>query len=285
MKPLRMFACCVVFLLTLSGTAVLGDDTPEELTFPTGTWTLTAPPDSVPEPKLSPVEFPHSLHFAYACTDCHHTWDGNSAVQSCAATDCHENLWAAAPGTTPKGKKRVKSLAGAYHQVCRDCHRDELKAQKAAKQKKIYTGPIACEGCHPETHSEVEESSETLTIPLGSLTLEAPEGAEMTRGSVDFPHGTHFQFSCQSCHHEWDGESEVVGCSTEDCHDQLEADPSTRDIRAEENVLYYLAAYHNACIPCHRDMQNQRKDMEATGLTEEEMIATGPVACDECHSE
>ncbi len=285
MKSYARLVCCVVALMIILGQHLASaDKEAEQLLLPTGTMTLAAPPDAEPEPRLSPVVFPHSLHFAYSCKDCHHEWDGTSPVQSCAAAGCHENLWAAPPGTTPLGEKRIKSLAGAYHQTCRDCHRQELEKQKAAGMKRTYTGPIACEGCHPEPHAEPVNDLNTLSIPTGTLTIKAPEGVYPERAEVEFPHGAHFDYSCLLCHHDWDGESEVEGCMTEGCHDQTEPDPSTRNIKDPANVYYYLAAYHNTCLPCHREMQQERRSFEKAGVTnEEDLPDAGPVACIECH--
>ena len=286
MKSYARLVCWVVALLIIPGQyLVQAEKDPEQLLLPTGTMTLMAPPDAEREPQLSPVVFPHSLHFAYSCKDCHHEWDGKSEVQSCAAAGCHENLWAAPPGTTPVGEKRIKSLAGAYHQTCRDCHRNELKAQKAAGMKRFYTGPIDCEGCHPEPHAEPVHDIEMLPVPTGILTISPPDEVEATQAAVEFPHGAHFDYSCQLCHHDWYGEGEVEGCMTEGCHDQLEPDPSTRDINDPANVYYYLAAYHNACLPCHRDLQQERSAFIKAGITDaEELPAAGPVACIECHN-
>lgn len=260
-------------------------DAPQTLVLPTGTMTLMAPEGAEREAKRSPVLFPHSLHFSYSCKDCHHKWDGAEPVQSCAAAGCHENLWAALPGTTPENEPKVKSLTGAYHQVCRDCHRKEIKEQKAQGIKEVATGPIACDGCHPEPHSDVENSEESLTVPLGNITIEAPEGVDAKRGAVEFPHGQHFDLACQSCHHDWDGESEVETCIS--CHDEIE--PSgTRNIKDPDNVMYYLAAYHNICLDCHRETDKQRKALiRAAGkqvLGADALPKTGPVECAGCHS-
>ena len=277
----------VVFCVALVTIAydIFAQDAPQTLEFPTGTMTLSAPEDAERAPTLSPVLFPHSLHFSYACKDCHHTWDGMSAVKGCAASGCHENLWVPKPGTIPLDGRRVKSLAGAYHQVCRDCHRQEVVNQKMAGMDDPVSGPIACKGCHPVPHSVPEYSEDSMAVPLGDMVLEPPEEVEAKRGPVDFPHGLHFQFSCQSCHHEWYGEDEVQGCATEGCHDQLEPDPSTRNIKDPANVYYYLAAYHNTCLPCHRDLQKERISFEKAGITGEEILpAAGPVNCVECHN-
>ncbi|MCG8619100.1 MAG: cytochrome c3 family protein [Desulfobacterales bacterium] len=287
MKRFFVAVSCLVVIFTMSD--VFAQDGPDTLELPTGTITLMAPEGSEREPTLSPVLFPHSLHFSYSCKDCHHAWDGESPVQSCAAAGCHENLWAPKPGSTPKGEKRIKSLTGAYHQTCRDCHREEIVVQKAAGIKDVSTGPIECEGCHPTPHSEPENSEESLSVPLGNIIIEPPEDVEAKKESVDFPHGAHFGFACQDCHHDWDGESEVTGCSTEGCHDETE--PSgTRDIKDPDNVLYYLAAYHNACVGCHRETTQQRNkaikeaELKKAHVDEKDLPAAGPVGCNDCHT-
>lgn len=281
---MKRFFIAVSCLLLITASGIFAQDDPQTLVLPTGTMTLTAPENSEREPRLSPVLFPHSLHFSYSCKDCHHEWDGANAVKSCSTAGCHENLWAAMPGTLPLDARRTKSLTGAYHQVCRSCHRREAAMD-------MSTGPIACDGCHPTPHSDIENSEDTMTIPLGNLTIKAPEGVEAKRGEVAFPHGLHFQFSCQDCHHDWDGESEVTSCMAAGCHDETE--PSgKRDINDPDNVLYYLAAYHNACVGCHRDLEKERKTQEkqveaelAKGIkVSVEPVKSGPVGCTGCHS-
>lgn len=284
MKRIFLIAVpCFAFILT--GVA-LAADAEATLELPTGTMTLEAPEDIGHKATLSPVNFPHSLHFSYACTDCHHTWDGNGPVKSCGTSGCHENFWAPKPGEADVSKNNAKSLTGAFHQVCRDCHRNEADQQKSAGAKDIVTGPVACAGCHPDPHSEVENSEEALSIPLGIFTIKAPEEVEATRSPVGFPHGLHFQFACKDCHHDWDGESEVEACTS--CHDETEPSGS-RNIKDEANQMYYLAAYHNVCVTCHRDMDKARKGavkavkqgkMKITDIPK----AAPPVNCNGCHS-
>ena len=273
MKRLFSAVFCVALVLTAHDS--FAQDTPKSLEFPTGTMTLSAPENAERAPTLSPVLFPHSLHFSYSCKDCHHDWDGAGSVKSCGTSGCHEKLWAPKPGTMPLDARRVKSLAGAFHQVCRDCHRQE------------EAGPVACEECHPTPHSDPEYSDEVMSVPLGNMVLAAPEEVEAKRGDVDFPHGLHFQFACQSCHHDWDGESEIESCMS--CHDETEPTGS-RNIKNPDNVMYFLAAYHNICVECHRDLDKKRQDQikkiaENKGM--EKMMApvkSGPVTCTGCHS-
>ncbi|WDP85146.1 MAG: class III cytochrome C family protein [Desulfobacter sp.] len=283
----RFFIAVFCFAILLLTHDAIAQD-PQTLVLPTGNMILAAPEGGDRAPKLSPVSFPHSLHFSYSCKDCHHSWDGVEPVQSCATAGCHENLWASKPGELPLDARRVKSLTGAYHQVCRTCHRMEAAEQKEAGIKHVATGPIACDGCHSEIISEMEDSGEELSIPLGSMTIEPPEEVDAKRGPVEFPHGLHFEFACQSCHHDWDGESDVENCTASGCHD--ETSPSgTRSIKAPDNVLYYLAAYHNACLDCHRDMEKVRQDQikkeEKQGSVNAAALPkAGPVGCKGCHS-
>ncbi len=284
MKRFFIAVSCVAVLTTAHG--IFAQDAPQTLDFPTGTITLSAPENAERAPTLSPVLFPHSLHFSYACKDCHHDWDGQSPVKGCNAQGCHENLWAPKPGTVPLDGRRVKSLAGAFHEVCRDCHRQEVETQKMAGMEEPVSGPIECKGCHPFPHSEPEYADGSMTVPLGSMVIEPPEGVEAKRGSVNFPHGLHFQFSCQACHHEWDGESDIESCTS--CHDETE--PSgTRDIKNPDNVMYYLAAYHNVCVSCHRDLAAQAKAQEKAnaenkGMNKVVPVKSGPTECNGCHS-
>ncbi len=289
MMRYMIFTYSLAIILMTGNSLIFAQEDVDKLQLPTGTMTLTAPAHS--QTKKSPVVFPHSTHFQFSCKSCHHEWDQASPVEGCASAGCHEKLWASPPGTTPLGEKRIKSLTGAYHKVCRDCHRSELenlKSQGMSKQKAMsqLTAPIACEGCHPASPGAEENSTDSLEIPLGTLTLTAPEGSEAKRPPVEFPHGGHFDYSCETCHHEWDGESPVQNCTTSDCHDQLEADEKTRNINDERNSMYFLTAYHKACIECHRDLRNQREELEGSGITDESILPEyGPLACNECHTD
>jgi hypothetical protein len=289
MKQYLFFAYSLAIILTTGSSIIFAQENLDTLNLPTGDMTLAAPAHS--QTKMSPVAFPHSTHFQFSCKSCHHEWDGENPVESCSSAGCHEKLWASPPGTTPLGEKKVKSLTGAYHKVCRECHRNELKnltSQGMSRQKAMerFTAPLECSECHPKTHVAMENSVDSLDIPLGTITLSAPEGSDEKRSPVAFPHGGHFDYSCQTCHHEWDGESPVQNCTVSDCHDQLEPDEKTRNINDERNSLYFLAAYHKACIECHRDLRSQRQSLEKSGVTNESMLPVyGPLACNECHTE
>ena len=82
--------------------------------------------------KFEPAELPHKKHAdAYKCTDCHHTYKGEGAVQKCSS--CHD----------PKeAKDKVLDLKNAYHKQCTPCHKKENEAGKKA--------PVKCLECHPK---------------------------------------------------------------------------------------------------------------------------------------
>ncbi|MBA3010252.1 MAG: cytochrome c3 family protein [Proteobacteria bacterium] len=292
MKQLFIFVCSFAIILMTGSALVSAIEKQDELSLPTGTMTLTAPEHS--QTKMSPVVFPHSLHLKFSCKSCHHEWDLESPVKGCASSGCHEKLWASPPEDKPSGERKIKSLTGAYHKACRDCHRSQLKEQKTKNKQKTAgtatmsegSGPVTCEACHPETHAAIVNSLDTLPIPLGTLTLTAPEGVEPKRPSVTFPHSGHFDYTCQTCHHEWDGKSPVQNCTVSGCHDQLESAEKTRNINDPKNSKYFLAAYHKACIQCHRSLLKQRDRLEKSGVLDDNILPEyGPVACVECHFE
>lgn len=91
------------------------------------------------------VEFPHEKHAALECQECHHMWDGKSAVQPCGDSGCHDVF--------DKKDKTEKSLYNAMHgkgtdqlSTCLTCHREEAK-----KNKDLRKQLTSCKGsgCHP----------------------------------------------------------------------------------------------------------------------------------------
>ncbi|MEJ2097535.1 MAG: cytochrome c3 family protein, partial [Deltaproteobacteria bacterium] len=63
------------------------------------------------------------------------------------------------------------------------------------------------------------DAEDTLCIPMGTLLIEPPDGVEAKRSPVDFPHSIHFDYTCKTCHHTWDGENPILSCTTSGCHD------------------------------------------------------------------
>ncbi len=274
----RIFFAVLLPVALFSGTVLVHEACSQEaFILPAGTMTLS-PPENY-DAKKSWVVFPHSTHFKFPCQSCHHEWVPGEEVKSCSSAGCHEEFWPEAAD----GKEDNLSLTAAYHRACRDCHRDEL-AKLDKKAKAGYKAPIACDGCHPATQGPKVNTMSDFHVPVGTITLEPPEGADAKRSSVDFPHDTHFGFACGECHHTWDGISEVQNCTTSGCHDQTEPADGKRNINDPGNQKYYLAAYHKLCLYCHRDLKNERAALEKAGVTDESKLpAVGPTACAECH--
>lgn len=142
-------------VLLLTGPGVVSGDRLDAITVPVGTLVLN-PPSGIIAVR-SPVAFPHSLHFSYACNQCHHKWDGLTPVKNCMAAGCHDAL--------DPPKKSEKSLEYdleampyfkyAYHKRCIGCHKD-IRTINQAREKNIMgpggkvsnLGPVGCVGCH-----------------------------------------------------------------------------------------------------------------------------------------
>lgn len=130
------------------------------------------------------------------------------------------------------------------------------------------------------------ESEEEMIVPMGIITLGPPESVEAKRSDVEFPHATHFEFECRTCHHKWEGQEIIQGCTTSGCHD-VEVSPikaGQRNVPKEESILYYKSAYHQMCIGCHKEMKQANKLLELSlKKLPSELPATGPTGCIHCH--
>ncbi len=226
----------------------------------------------------SPVTFSHSTHLRYSCIDCHHNWDRESPILGCMTSGCHEQLMPSPPKPKPSQDREVLSITGAFHKACLSCHREETNMAAGA--------PVECAGCHTDTKPENEYYIDSFSLPLGTITISPPEDVYAKRRAVNFPHGLHFDQDCVTCHHDWDGDSEPLGCMAAGCHDQSHPDESTRDINDPVNVLYFLTAYHKSCYQCHTDLKKQEKLMTRTAEETGEMVpvSNAPVSCDGCHN-
>lgn len=150
--------CLTIMFIVVSITIVAGQETEDEMIVPMGIIVI-GPPESV-EPKRSPVEFPHSRHFASVdCRTCHHTWQGTEIIKSCATSECHDV--AVSPTKSEKGSVNpdlaIRYYKAAYHQMCIGCHK-EIKIQnkqleasfKELKETLTIPGPTSCIVCHPK---------------------------------------------------------------------------------------------------------------------------------------
>jgi len=131
-----------------------------------------------------------------------------------------------------------------------------------------------------------EDAGDQMCVPMGIITIEAPEGVEAQRAPVDFPHAVHFGYACQECHHTWQGEEPIVGCQTSGCHDGTVSPQKAADKAeaAELAVRYYKSAYHDMCIGCHKAVKKTAQELEASYRNLETPVpASGPTGCVECH--
>ncbi len=129
-----------------------------------------------------------------------------------------------------------------------------------------------------------ETSDEVLCIPMGTIVLEPPEGVVPKRSAVTFRHPVHYQYSCQTCHHDWAGEAQITGCMTSGCHDLIESPVKTGDLDRDEAVRYYKNAYHDMCIGCHAEIHARNKEAERSLIPGKvRLMRSGPTGCVQCH--
>lgn len=105
----------------------------------------------------------------------------------------------------------------------------------------------------------------TVEVPT-DMRLGPPEGMKASKTEVAFSHQTHdaAKIECTTCHHTWDGKSDVQSCATAGCHDQ----------KGKKGVHSFYLAFHNkkseaSCLGCHKVMKKQGQNV--------------PVSCKSCH--
>lgn len=129
----------------------------DEMCVPMGVITLESLADDA---KRSEVGFQHTVHFDFACQQCHHKWTGKEPIQSCTTSGCHDLAQSPVddsgkPSRDPVLKARY--YKNAYHQMCIGCHK-EIKTKNQAMeataaalgQALAPTGPTGCIQCHPK---------------------------------------------------------------------------------------------------------------------------------------
>ena len=135
-----------------------------------------------------------------------------------------------------------------------------------------------------------QEAVDEICVPMGSFQIEPPEGVTARRPSVDFPHSNHFDFSCKTCHHKWDFEGPIVGCTTSGCHDAVEPIKNSEKPSGEQlmTARYYKDAYHQNCLGCHKSIRKQNLLAEKKLRLSDsgtKIKKTGPLSCKQCHKE
>ena len=131
-----------------------------------------------------------------------------------------------------------------------------------------------------------ESDDETISVPLGVIHLGPPEDVEAKQPSVPFPHGRHFVYTCNTCHHQWGMDGPIENCTTSGCHDGVESPIKAGGGQVDEDALigYYKTAFHKMCIGCHREIKAQNKSLEMSGRSLKEKLSNaGPSSCKGCH--
>ncbi len=128
-------------------------------------------------------------------------------------------------------------------------------------------------------------AQDEMCVPMGDITI-APLTDKPQRSQVDFPHALHFSYKCQECHHTWNGQELITGCSTTGCHDlnKSPVDGSGKPVSDPVQLIrYYKNAYHQMCIGCHKEIAVHNKRVEATRIGGQTVLPSGPTGCKECH--
>ncbi|MGD9078960.1 MAG: cytochrome c3 family protein [Desulfobacterales bacterium] len=133
---------------------------------------------------------------------------------------------------------------------------------------------------------KTEVTMDAIFVPVGRLALAPPVGVTPKRSAVAFPHSQHFGYTCMTCHHKWDGNSQVQSCTASNCHDQLSLPVKSKKAMDDipEPIRYYKYAFHQQCIGCHREIRIHNKRLERSGRTIKEPLQwPGPTSCVGCH--
>lgn len=136
------------------------------------------------------------------------------------------------------------------------------------------------------TWISVSAAEEEMCVPIGEREL-SPLTPKAQREAVTFKHNVHFSISCKECHHKWNYDTPITGCSAAGCHDVAEA-PRDKEGRLvkdpAQQIKYFKNAYHQMCIGCHKEIKQKNKKIELTQMpTGKKLAAAGPTGCIECH--
>ena len=135
---------------------------------------------------------------------------------------------------------------------------------------------------------EKAATMDAIILPVGRLALAPPVGVMPKRAAVAFPHSRHFDYACRTCHHQWDGQSEVRSCSASNCHDQVSAPPPANGARHADYIYdsigYFKFAFHRKCIDCHTAIATRNARLAGTVFRlNTPPQKTGPTSCVQCH--
>jgi hypothetical protein len=143
----------------------------------------------------------------------------------------------------------------------------------------------------PEMDTDHDASASELghayiKVPIGDIELKAPDDITTKRSPVDFPHSKHFTYTCYTCHHTWEGDEPIKTCSSSGCHDQLERPKGTdgKQPDPEEEITYFKEAFHQMCLACHKEIQEQNLKLEMSlKQIKGKLPKGGPTGCVDCH--
>ena len=137
-----------------------------------------------------------------------------------------------------------------------------------------------------EKASDAGVAENTLCIPVGVIVIEPPDAIEPKKAPVEFPHSNHFGYPCQTCHHTWEGDAQLLNCKTAGCHDLTQFPEKTGKAETDPGsaVKYFKTAYHQKCIGCHKDIKRQNSGLEKSfSASKTKILKAGPTGCVGCH--
>lgn len=121
-------------------------------------------------------------------------------------------------------------------------------------------------------------SSAQEQTPPDVITIKAGIYETLTKSPVEFTHKKHaedYSIACAECHHVyengqnvWKEGDPVQKC--EKCHTEATVQ-AEKKLPPDQQKLNLKLAFHNQCIPCHRDLKKENPNTIA------------PTTCQGCH--
>lgn len=147
---------------------------------------------------------------------------------------------------------------------------------------------IACLAFPFSSHSMADSVKEwnVIYIPIRTIFIGPPGNTIPRKPLANFPHPVHFNYSCKTCHHTWDGYKRIRSCTASGCHGAIKVPGEDTAPGGEltSNIRNYKVAYHNMCLGCHRRIKVKNKQLAASrSIIGESVAAFGPTNCRGCH--
>ena len=129
--------------------------------------------------------------------------------------------------------------------------------------------------------TEKKATMDAIWVPVGRIVVAPPVGVSPRRSAVAFPHSRHFNYRCKTCHHKWDGYTQIKSCSASNCHNGLSAPEKDSEAPFDR---YYKTVFHQSCKGCHKEIKIQNQKLEASKtVLRDTLPRTGPTGCVQCH--